>query len=366
MERVPQSGIPDTAPADQATVLQAREPRSVRVESLRAVAALAVLACHAYAVVNGFVFEGYTQRIILGGGLYGVDVFFCLSGYLLFLPFARRDYAGGAPVSLRGYAINRALRLLPLYYAVVAILVVVKHPSGSTTLRFLTFTQGFSESLVAKALDGPIWSLVVELHFYILLPLLAWCLARASRGAAAKSAAALVALGFVSFAVSKAGLHPTDAWTYSLPSTFQFFVPGMLLALIRARDIRLPGSADVWLLASIPIWLFVSWDYDYASLAAVASFLVVGAAVLPLRDGRLVRVLDLRVLALIGTASYSLYLWHVPILEWLPSPGSYGARGFLTMLALGGAVSLAVAAASYVLIERPFLLRRRRWVGSNR
>jgi peptidoglycan/LPS O-acetylase OafA/YrhL len=352
-----------TAARGGAVMQQAREPRSVRVESLRAVAALAVVICHAYAIVNGFVFETFTQRVILGGGLYGVDVFFCLSGYLLYLPFARRDFGGGPAIHLGGYAANRALRLLPLYYVVLAVLVVVKHPTLDITIRFVTFTQSFSEELVAKALDGPMWSLVVELHFYLALPALAWLLGRVAGGAPGWAATALVALGLLSLVVSEAGLRPSDVWTYSLPSTFLFFVPGMLLALLRARQVAVPGTADAWLLSSVPIWLLVSWDYDLAPLAAVASFLVVGSVVLPVRPGRIVRVLDLRALAVVGTASYSLYLWHLPILEWLPDPGRHGASGFLVMLAVGGSVSVVVALVSYRLVERPLLLRRWRWIG---
>lgn len=339
-----------------------RPRRQPRIESVRALAALAVLACHAYAVVNGFVFESFSQRVILGGGLYGVDVFFCLSAYLLYLPFARRDFAGGPRVLVGGYTANRLLRLLPLYYVGLVVVAVVNDEPGRTVLRVATFTQNFSEPLVAKAVNGPMWSLVVELHFYALLPVLAWALRRASRGSPAVAAAVLVGLGLISIAVSEAGLAPHDVWTYNLPTTFHFFVPGLLLALAQATGTRLPGRADVWLVASLPIWLIVSYDYDYAPLAAVASFLVVGAAALPLTAGPLVRLFDLRWPAALGTASYSLYLWHLPILEWLPKPTTFGARGFLTMLGVATPVCIAVAAASYWLIERPFLLRRRRWI----
>jgi peptidoglycan/LPS O-acetylase OafA/YrhL len=336
--------------------------RQPRIESVRALAALAVVACHAYAVVNGFIFMTFTQRLILGGGLYGVDVFFCLSAYLLYLPFARRDFAGGPRILLGGYAANRLLRLVPLYYVALVVLAVVNHETLHTVLRVGTFTQNFSEPLVAKAVNGPMWSLVVELHFYVLLPVLAWGLHRLSRGRPGTAAALIVGLGLVSWIVSEAGLEPHDVWTYNLPTTFHFFVPGLLLALARATDTNLPGRADAWLLASVPLWLLITHDYDLAPLAAVASFLVVGAAALPLADGPLVRVLDLRWLAALGTASYSLYVWHLPILEWLPRPTTLGGRGFLTMLAVALPICLVVAAVSYRLVERPFLTRRKRWI----
>ena len=66
-----------------------RELRSARIESLRAIAALGVLVGHEFVVARGLRFDSYLDRVILGGG-FGVDLFFALTGYLLFWPFARR------------------------------------------------------------------------------------------------------------------------------------------------------------------------------------------------------------------------------------------------------------------------------------
>src|SRR5256885_16282697 len=89
---------------------QAGEVRSAGVESLRALAALAVLSGHA--MESGYrhrpvVFQGW-HRLFESGG-FGVYVFFCLSGYLLFRPFVRQAWGDGGEVSLRRYAVNRAL-----------------------------------------------------------------------------------------------------------------------------------------------------------------------------------------------------------------------------------------------------------------
>jgi peptidoglycan/LPS O-acetylase OafA/YrhL len=74
----------------------------------------------------------------------------------------------------------------------------------------------------------------------------------------------------------------------------------------------------------------------------------------------LARALDWRPLALVGVASYSLYLWHLPILDALTK--HHGRGG--TVLAIGVVLSLVVAFASYWLIEAPFLRLRRRWSSS--
>jgi peptidoglycan/LPS O-acetylase OafA/YrhL len=73
-------------------------------------------------------------------------------------------------------------------------------------------------------------------------------------------------------------------------------------------------------LGAAALWLVVVRDYRWAPLAVLPCFLMVGAAVLRLRPGPLVRALEWRPLALVGVASYSLYLWHVPILDALGGP----------------------------------------------
>ena len=140
---------------------------------------------------------------------------------------------------------------------------------------------------------------------YVLLPFLAWGLARLAGGSVARAALLLLALG------------------------------------------------------AAALWLVVFRDYRWAPLAVPPCFLMVGAAVLPLRPGPLVHALEWRPLALAGVASYSLYLWHVPILDALGGP-------YLKQVLVGTPVCLAVAFVSYRLVEAPFLRLRKRWEGGPR
>src|SRR5579875_3018157 len=180
-----------------AAVVQAGEVRSARIESMRAVAALAVVGAHAWLYSHLFGPDSYSslpRRLAAGGGL-GVMLFFALTGYLIYRPFARRDFGGGAEVRLATYARNRVLRIVPLYWVAVTFLLLVTQHGGTANQwwRFLTFSESFSLS-TAQTVDGPMWSLVVEVHFYLLLPLLAWGLARVSGGSRALAGAWLVAL----------------------------------------------------------------------------------------------------------------------------------------------------------------------------
>jgi peptidoglycan/LPS O-acetylase OafA/YrhL len=365
-------------PAERgAEIRQAGEQRSARIESLRALAALAVLIGHVAAVslalrpgvVVGAQLNVF-EELLYGGGL-GVVFFFVLTGYLIYWPFAKRDYGDGGRVDLLRYASNRALRILPLYYVVVVLALLFQEQPLGVWARFLTFTENFFVETVAKVV-GPAWSLVVELHFYILLPALAWALARLAGGARSRAGVILLALGAASLAVRYATVYSPDVpdlrWRLSLPTTFLFFVPGMLLALLRIGwEQRTPGwlrgalaSTDIWLLASLPLWVAVllgSYSVDF--LIGVAGFLMVGACVLPLRPGPLVRALEWRPLAVIGVASYSLYLLHVPVIEVLVDLGVAPELG--TMAATAIPAAIVVALLSYRLVEQPFLKLRRQW-----
>jgi peptidoglycan/LPS O-acetylase OafA/YrhL len=351
-------------------VLQGGELRSARIESLRAIAALSVVAWHVAVVAGpgGSVSEPL-RRLMSAGGL-GVYLFFALTGYLLYLPFARRAFADGRSINIGIYARNRALRILPLYYATVIILLIVQEHGGSSSQwwQFVTFSENFFRGSV-EGVDVPMWSLVVEVQFYVLLPLLAWGLSKLGGRSPVRAAALLAVIGAASLLVWWIRIHRLGPsldtrWTYSLPATFFSFVPGMMLALLsvhlgpRAR-LRRPSS-DVLLIAGFACWLLAAFDADRwgPPLLAVAASLIVGAAVLPLTTGWITRVLELRALVLIGVVSYSLYIWHFPITSALYGDTGWGFGGLLPIAA---AASICVAVASYALVERPFLRMRLRW-----
>jgi peptidoglycan/LPS O-acetylase OafA/YrhL len=98
------------------------------------------------------------------------------------------------------------------------------------------------------------------------------------------------------------------------------------------------------------------WDW----ILVFATFLLIGACVLPLSPGRAVRGLEWRPLAALGTATYSLYLWHVSVIDILID--KFGvSETTLPLLVTAIPASVAVGVASYYVIERPFLKLRRQW-----
>ena len=360
------------------TIAQAGELRSARVESLRALAALAVMEGHIFGSAHAYgptAFDTYLHRALLGGG-FGVYLFFVLSGYLLYWPFAREAFASHDRVDLRRYALNRALRILPLYYAVMVILLIVQNHGGTFHLWWThaLFAESYSNATL-NSVDGVMWSLVTELHFYIALPFIAYGIARLARGSLSRATIVLVALGVASFVLREFTFlrqpQHSSLLRYQLPSLFWYFAVGMSLAYLRiAWERKRPSwlrgplaSSDAWLLAAIPLWALVPHDYGWEWFAAAASFLMVAGCVLPLRRGYLVRALEWRVLAFIGVCSYSLYLWHLPIVEHLWSTGA--VHSYAGLLAIAVPACLAAAILSYLVIESPFLRLRRRWSASS-
>lgn len=100
-------------------------------------------------------------RTVFAGGASGVDLFFVLSGYLLYRPFANRDLGDGVPVDLRRYGVNRVVRIVPLYLATLAIVLIVNHRGGTLRewLIMGTFSGNFAFADVGQATMPVSWSL---------------------------------------------------------------------------------------------------------------------------------------------------------------------------------------------------------------
>jgi len=357
------------------TINQAGETRSSAIESLRALAALAVLEGHVFGVSRGYgagAYATFLDRTLLGGG-FGVYLFFALTGYLLYRPFARRDLGDGRNLSLARYAANRALRILPLYYVVLIVYILwIDHGGTATTWwRSVLFLENFYPKTL-NHVDGVMWSLVVEVQFYVLLPFLALAIRALSGLSRRVTLILLCGIGVVAELVRLATVTTAPnldvRWQYSLPATFVFFVPGMVLATLHStwpeqrpawlRGLRARSSA--WLVASLSFWAVVMWRYNLDVLVVPAVFLVVGAVVLPLDGTAVRRVLQWKPLAALGVASYSLYLWHFPIVNQIAS-SSWAPHSYPVLLAVCVPTSCVVAVVSYRLVEAPFLALRRNW-----
>jgi peptidoglycan/LPS O-acetylase OafA/YrhL len=366
-------------------IVQAGEVRSARIESLRAFAAFGVYTAHTWGLATQYsvlVLANPFARLPFNGTL-GVMMFFSLAGYLLFWPFVKQLFGTGERINLKQYALNRILRIVPLYLFAVTVLMILSGNASNTSwwLHYATLSANFD--IPSLGIDGPLWSVAVEMHYYLLLPLFAVLLGWICRRSIWKAAAVILILGMASlfFALAFVTPHVATPAGKSLLSKFYYFVPGMMVALLRAkwqRDgvpwwLRGPiASPDVWYVLAFAIILeqgfranfFPTIDetnLNYFPENTVAFFLMVGACVLPLKRGFVTRVLELRFLAAFGTITYSFYVWHRPIVEAIAGRHTWFAP---ELYAITFPLILLVAFLSYNLVERPFLRLRRRWASS--
>ena len=308
---------------------------------MRAVAALLVVGTHA-AFATGKLTHGYLGAIYARLEI-GVAIFFVLSGFLLFRPWVLAAASGSPPPRLARYARHRLRRIMPGY--VVAVLatftvytVFTPGPNPGQTwhglFRYLTLTQIYTDNYLITYLHtglSQMWSLAVEVSFYVVLPGLAYLLLRARRHAAwrpGRTLTGLAALGAVT-PVWLVVAHTTDALPSAagmwLPAHLACFAAGMALAVLGVAGARwnagatLPLAVALYLIVSTrvggaivgsdPAWVPVTKSLLYAAIA----MLVVAPLALGSSD-RYAKTLGSRSMVWLGEISYEVFLLHVVVM----------------------------------------------------
>ena len=368
------------------TVNLASNKRLPGLDTLRALAIIVVMPFHLDGLLPDIVSP--IERF----GWMGVDLFFVLSGYLIGSQLLK-PVCDGDRISLLDFYRKRAYRILPVYLVVLALYELWplwrEAPGISPLWQFLTFTENFFIDYSVNHAFSHVWSLCVEEHFYLLLPVIVLVLSR--RAAAWKTFVVLaffVALGvairsYEYFHVLLPMGRNTDGFGvryieriyYPTYTRLDGLLAGVALALMRTFR---PGwwSALLqranWLLAggvalmACTLWIFadrlgpVGTVIGFPLMAIAMALLVMAAADRRSWFGR-VRVPGAKPVA---TLAYSLYLTHKEIAHldelWLPKV--MDARDWRSVCVL--VVScLAVAGLFYLAIERPFLALRDRREG---
>jgi peptidoglycan/LPS O-acetylase OafA/YrhL len=381
--------------------VNARADRFPLFDSLRAVAALSVLAFHASFIsrvfTSGSFVEPYASHLDVG-----VTVFFLISGFLLYRPFVRARVRGDRSPHVPAYAWRRFLRIAPAYWVALTAIAVWFGLSYVFTSSGVPIYYGFAQVYFADKAPGGIpqaWTLCVEVTFYAFLPL--WALAMRRLGGRRVVRRELVALALLwaaslaykAWALTKTG--PTDLassrYLQTLPNFLDQFAIGMGLAVLSVhweREDRLPRAIQYlrrhdwlpWLLSIVAFWVvstrigFTGYLLQHYSrrmfvgrhelYTLVALGLVLPAALAEPGRGVAGRLLASRALAFLGLISYGLYLYHLAVIKqldlWLGSPLDVplGIR-IAVYAALGVLGAGLLAGLSYYLVERPALRLRR-------
>lgn len=343
----------------------------VQVQWLRAIAAIMVMLHHAnyFADLLGERL-GWPPAKLLGVPFwwFGVHIFFVISGFLM-VRTATGFGERGAP---RRFLMRRLIRIVPLYWLLttvsVAIMIVSPQSIAIATdkVQYVVSSYLFIPVLRAPGDLRPIlgqgWTLVYEMYFYVLFAL-AMVLPRRL------GLAALTILFLVLTFVGRDATVETPVlftWTDGIILEFLF---GCVLALAHERGLRLPASLAVGAVVSSIFLLFMEFQGPSALVAGIPALLFVGGFVLGPRPRE---GLASRWLALVGDASYSLYLTHIFVLRavyevWRKLP-VHAVTVALYPLA-GSLAAILASLVVYRLVEKPMtvaLLNRFRDSDPNR
>lgn len=314
-------------------------------------------------------------------GWAGVDVFFVLSAFLLALPFAEARAGLVGPVPLADYFRRRALRILPAYYVQLAVLLALAALFGigrtlglGEFLAHLVVLFHVTQPPVAP-LVGVWYTLTPECMYYLVLPLAAaWF--RPRRWIALLLLALATMAAWRWYVATTWGHLPVPERVNllaQLPGRIDEFMIGSLMAYaaVRARFAPDPVRSDVLALgviaavAALALWLQATaeayWQgapvqYVWHGLFAAAVGAFCYAAV---RGSRVAAALfGNRVLGFFGRISFSLYLWHFPVFQWVGGADWVRALPLsepVRLLVIGVPMAIGAAWLSYRLVERPCL-----------
>lgn len=309
------------------------------IQYLRAAAAIAVVVFHAAEKT------GYHFAI----GAAGVDVFFVISGFIMWVVSARRDLTPWQ------FLRARVRRIVPIYWLATAVMVagaaaglfpnlVVSAQHLLASLFFIPARSPSNGEIWPVLVQG--WTLNYEMFFYAVFA--ATLLApRAVR-------LPMIAVGFVTLVIAGHVIAPENAvlWTLTRPIILEF-VAGMLIGEMWLRG-RVPGPATGLLLvgAALAGFTFIhvaGLPFDALACGPLAALLVIGT--LSIEAGR--RMPQLPAAMFLGDASYSIYLWHTFAVSVVAKLGaSVGSPPIAVFIAAVAAGTL-VGAIGYRMLERP-------------
>jgi len=408
------------------------------LDGVRAVACFTVIAYHINIItVSRQIWHPSPLGMFLPGiiitGYAGVTLFFVLSGFLLFMPYAKAILFGHQWPSMRQFYLRRALRILPGYYLSLGLIILWLQPQYLQPEHwkelgfFLTFTMD-SSTQTFQQLNGPFWTLAVEWQYYLLLPFLAMGFGWLVNKLGGKSlqrrwwvlVGCLILLGTWGVSTRLWGpyflyykphhfppiiLRAVVFFLYGVKGKFlEDFAVGMAISScyilsqqltteqplnwlkegIRRYSLWLWGAGILtlfvmacwtgnnWLAHTIPVFDNLSFYYNlYSELGLSVGY---GLCVMALLFGPTSLRLPLEWMPVrwLGLISYSLYMWHLPLLvAFIPYAQAYAntLRHPLVYALYYVCVIIIIIPFSYVfylLIEQPWIRLGNKIIGKKK
>jgi peptidoglycan/LPS O-acetylase OafA/YrhL len=370
-------------------------------DGLRAIAALSIVVHHA-STAPPTPLAPYILRLNVG-----VPIFFVISAFLLYRPFAAAHLRGRPAPSLGGYAWRRVLRIMPAYWValtIAAVLLSMRSVFGPDGVFYYGLLHVYKPRTVLGGL-GVSWSLCIELTLYLMLPAWAVFQARTGRGLSPERRLRREVIGLTLLYVLGLAFKRWFFWDStprlvhglmiigpsSLPNYVGTFALGMGLAvasvwyadhrpsrLIRSVSLH-PGAC--WAVAGVTFAIVATqlglppsnWKpttpsrhLAYTEMYNVIAVALVMPAVFGIATrGAVRRVLGSTVLLWIGSVSYGVYLWHQVVYSMLARhgitadvAGALRVSTFVAALALCLPITMIMAWLSWRLVERPALSLR--------
>jgi peptidoglycan/LPS O-acetylase OafA/YrhL len=332
---------------------------SKSIDALRGIAAAAVFFSHSDAA--GLATNAWLSTYKGMIGDFGVYIFFCLSGYLI---WRSGNKLVGTPQGLTRYAIHRFTRLVPLYVVNILVVTSLVGLIGSrwaptfdmwSIIRHLTFTQDLYPS-VSRSINPILWTLTHEVMFYAVVPLLIMC------GIQSRTKILVTSLLMYAFFIASGLLE-----FFRFAQIFYAFAFGIFIAgASRKEEIIICLAAAIFGLIALyserPLYAYTG------RIAGVAFAMIIICATKGLQCGPWISRL-MSPLVFLGVISYSLYIWHYQIIfivdyhysffnNIVPGFAQYGMVSAVTL----AAVCITFSYLSYVLIERPSMGTLRTWM----
>lgn len=301
--------------------------RNTNLDALRAIAIVMVLGCHAGMAIAllhaSAIYTVYWARV----GWAGVDLFFVLSGFLI-SGLLFKGYQERRRIDISRFYIRRGLKIWPAFYVLIVagLLVDLVRPGHHFSIKKLLVELLFVQDYF-RGIWGLTWSLAVEEHFYLCLPLVLLLMMRRDREkpfAALPYVFAVIAIFALvcRFAVGWKQDGTIDPWTCQFPTHlridglmfgvllcyYERFRPTVFGRIVSWRGGWIVIAATVALLSTFPLESRHMHTWGFTVIYLGAGFLV--AKAVASEGPRPVRVVS-SVLARIGLYSYSIYLWHM-------------------------------------------------------